>query len=449
MTRTLWNPIPTGLKNCQNHVKGYDPKWAEEPTGLSASTIENLARTYASSGPAAIYEGNGLDMYANGVDAVRTIAILIGLAGNIDVPGGNIFMPFPHPPALPTKPAPIVERIGYDRFPAPIHAPFPAIKEALLNGEDNRPRAMIVHHGNPVLIQAQAERIRQAFANLDFMMVCDIFPTATTELADLVLPITSDFEAHGYRGYSSVNGAILALARPVVDTVGEARSVFEVEYELAKKMNLHQDYSFKDDRSWIDFMVRPSGATFEQLDAEQIVLLSPGVQYRKYEQKGFDTPSGKLEFYSRWFEKLGITPLPPYNHPAGEHLDPGILATQGFSLLGSNRRPPHFVHTRFKNLPRLAKSYPEPMVYMHPLDAEQRGISEGARVEVKSPQGRIELKATLTEDTTQGLVWIDFGWGNPSDGKANINDLVNDQYMDPISGGTPHRLFACEVRALP
>ncbi len=175
----------SGFEELQNHVLAFDPQWAEQPTGLTASTIENLARTYASSGPAAVYEGNGLDMYTTGVDAVRTIAILIGLTGNMDVPGGNVFMPFPHPPALPTRPAPMTERIGYDRFPAPIHAPFPVIKEALLNQENGRPRAMIVHHGNPVLIQANAARIRQAFEKLDFLMVCDIFPTATTELADL------------------------------------------------------------------------------------------------------------------------------------------------------------------------------------------------------------------------------------------------------------------------
>lgn len=438
----------SGFEKLQNHVRDFSPQWAEEPTGLSASTIENLARAYATSGPAAVYEGNGLDMYTNGVDAVRTIAILIGLTGNFDAPGGNVFMPFPHPPILPTKPVPVTERIGYDRFPAPIHAPFPVIKEALLSEETDRPRAMIVHHSNPVLMQANAAGIRQAFAWLDFLMVCDIFPTATTELADLVLPITSDFEAYGYRGYSSVNGAFLALARPVTDTVGEARSVFEVEYELAKKMNLHQDYPFKDDQSWIDFMVKPSGATVEQLKAEQIVFVSPTVEYRKYEHQGFPTPSGKLEFYSRWFEKLGIHPLPAYNYPAGEPLEPATLAAQGFSLLGTNRRPSQFVHTRFKNLPKVAKSYPEPLVYLHPKDAEQRGITEGAGVEVKSPQGSINLKATLTENTTPGLVWIDFGWGNPTDGKASINDLVNDKYLDPISGGTPHRLFACEVRAL-
>ncbi len=80
------------------------------------------------------------------------------------------------------------------------------------------------------------------------------------------------------------------------------------------------------------------------------------------------------------------------------------------------------------------------------MDASKRSIGEGDRVEVTSPQGEIALKAKLTEDTQPGLVWVDFGWGNPTDGKANVNVLVNDAYYDPVSGGTPHRLFACEVK---
>ena len=439
----------TGFEALANQVRAFDPEWAEAYTGVPAREIESLARTYATAGPAAVYEGNGLDMYANGVEAVRTIAILAGLTGNIDVPGGNVLMPFPHPPALPTRPVERATRIGYDRFPAPVHAPFPMIKEALLHGGDEKPRAMIVHHGNPVLIQANPARTRQALAELDFLMVFDIFPTATTELADLVLPCTTDFEAHGYRAYSSTKGAFLALARPVVNPVGEARSVFEVEYALAQKMGLVQDYPFYDDVSWIDYMVKPSGISFDHLSAEQIAFVGPGMQYRKFEKQKFDTPTGKLEFYSHWFEQLGLPPLPDYNSPAGEPMAAEDLVGTEFPLLGTSKRPKHFVHTRFKNLPRASKSYPEPLVYLHPEDADIRDIVDGVAVEVRSPHGCIQLKAKVTRDTAGGLVWVDFGWGNPTDGKASVNDLVNDKHMDAISGGTPHRLFPCEVRLLP
>lgn len=439
----------TGFEALAEQVRAFDPEWAEARTGIPAREIETLARDYATVGATAIYEGNGLDMYANGVEAVRTIAILIGLTGNWDAPGGNVLMPFPHPPALPSRQADKTARIGYDRFPAPVHVPFPMVKEALLSGGEDKPRAMVVHHGNPVLTQANPARTRQALAKLDFMMVCEIFPTATTDLADLVLPCTTDFESYGYRGYSSAKGAFLALARPVTAPVGEARPVFEIEYALAQKLGLEQGYPYHDDASWIDYMVKPSGSSFERLAAEQIAYVSPPIQYQKYETQKFNTPTGKLELYSHWFENLGLPPLPAYHYPAGEPLSPEVLDGTAYSLFGSSRRPQQFVHTRFKNLPRAAKTYPEPLVYMNPEDAEKRNILDGAEVEVQSPNGRIQVKAKVAKETSAGLVWIDFGWGNPTDNKASINDLVNDEFMDAFSGGTPHRFFACEVRLLP
>jgi ferredoxin-nitrate reductase len=104
------------------------------------------------------------------------------------------------------------------------------------------------------------------------------------------------------------------------------------------------------------------------------------------------------------------------------------------------------VHTKLKNLKALSKDYPEPLVWVHPRDAFDRDIKNGDKVEVTSPQGSITLTVKLTEDTKSGLIWIDFGWGNPTDGKANINVLTDDAFFDPISGGTPNRLFPCEVK---
>ncbi len=435
-----------GFRALVEHVKPCHPQWAEVLTGIPEKVIKDLARTYAGTKPALIYEGNGLDMYTNGVDSVRTIAMLTGLTGNMDVPGGNVFMPFVPQSTLPTKAVPMDRRVGRETFPVFGEVPFPAVKEALLRGEEGRPRAMIVHHCNPVLVQANERRTRQALENLDFLMVNEIFPTATSEMADLVLPITSDFESYGYRAYSSVEGGFLALARPVAPPVGESRGVFEVEYEVAERMGLHGDYPFQDTPGWLEFMIKPGGITLERLMEEQIVYGTPPIQYRKYLEAGFNTPSGRLEFHSRLFEAHGQSPIPSYSHPAGEALDPSELSERGFSLLASSRRPAQFVHTKFKNLQTLSKSYPEPVVWMHPGDAADRGIGEGDLVDVRSPQGSIELRAGVTEDTKPGLVWVDFGWGNPTDEKANINVLVNDAYWDPVSGGTPNRLFPCEIK---
>ena len=435
-----------GFPELANHVRACDPHWAEEVTGIPAGSISAFARVYATNGPAAIHEGNGLDMQVNGVDMVRTIAILICLTGNLDVAGGNIFMPFPRQASLPTKRPENEKRVWYRTFPLFPQVPFTGIKEALLRQEEGRPRAMIVHHSNPVLTQANERRTRQALDKLDFLIVCDIFPTATTEIAHLVLPVACDFESYGYRAYSSSEGGFLALARPLAEPAGEARSVFEVEYDLANRMGIHQDYPFTDDRSWVDFMVKPAGAGFARLEKEQIIFVTEKVRYRKYLQSGFGTPSGKVQFYDRHFEKMGAGPLPIHGHPAGESLTASGLAAKGYSLIGTSRRPAQFVHTKFRNLPEMVRSCSEPLIHIHPDDAAVRNINGGDDVEVASPVGRIRVCARLTRETTAGMVRIDFGWGNPSDGMANINLLTSDEHFDPVSGGTPNRLFPCNVR---
>ncbi len=429
-----------------HHVRKFNPRWAEDLTGIPAETIGALARDYATAEAAAIHEGNGLDMYANGVDMVRTIAILICLTGNLDAAGGNVLMPFPPSSHLPTRPLPTDKRVWHSKFPLFPQVPFTAIKEALLEEEDNRPRAMIVHHANPVLTQANERRTRKALGKLEFLVVCDIFPTATTALADLVLPVACGFESYGYRVYSSSAGGFLALSRPVAPPIGKARSVFEVEYDLATRMQMNHHYPFRDDRSWIEYMVTPAGITFQRLEREQIVFVGEKLRYHKYLENGFATPSGKIEFSTAGFEKSGSTSLPWHHHPAGEPLTITNLKAKGYSLIGTSRRPPQFVHTKFRNLTDIVKSYPEPLIHMHPEDGAKRHIQSGDEVDVFSPVGRIRLRSMLTTNTCPGRVAIDFGWGNPSDGKANINRLVSDEYYDPVSGGTPNRLFPCEVK---
>jgi anaerobic selenocysteine-containing dehydrogenase len=436
----------TGFDRLKEHVKPFTPSWAQGLTGIPENRIVELARRYAKTKPAVLYEGNGLDMYANGVDAVRTIAILVSITGNLDVQGGNVLMPFVKQSHLPTTPAPIETRLWHDRFPIFGEVPFPAVKESLIRNEADRPRAMIVHHCNPALVQANEKRTRQALENLDFIMITDIFPTATTEMADLILPVASDFEDYGYRAYSGVEGGFLALARPIEPPVGESRSVFDVEYELAEKMGLHQDYPFRDTESWINFMLGPSGIDFQRLRDEQIVYVTPPIQYEKYIERGFGTPSGKIELYSDSFKAKGYSPIPHYTEPFGAALNRDALAKEGFPLLGSSYRPAQFVHTKLKNIQALSASYPEPLLYIHPQDAADRGIEEKDPVEAVSAQGMAVFRARLTEATMPGMVWIDFGWGNPTDGKANINQLTSDEFFDPVSGGTPNRLFPCDVR---
>ena len=337
--------------------------------------------------------------------------------------------------------------MGIDKFPLFPQVPFPVVKELLISEAKERPRAMIVHHSNPVLIQANQRRTQQAFKKLDFLMVLDIFPTATTTMADLILPTTADLEAVDYRAYSSTRGGFLALREKVVEPIGETRSVFEIEYGLAQKMGMENIYPFKNAEEWLNFVLKPSYVTLDDLRRNRIVYVTPAVSYKKYEKTGFATPSGKIECYSERFKNANYKALPVFEYPKESAITHPELLKQ-FSLSGTTRRTAEYVHTKLVNLPTAGRIYPDPIVKINPIDAEKRGLKQDDQVEVASPRGAIQLKVMISEDVKPGNVTIDFGWGNPTDNKANINILSSDEVWDPISGGYPNRLFLCEIKKL-
>ena len=424
-----------GFDALKQHVRDYTPDWAAAITGIDPAEIVALARSFATAGPVAVCDGNGFDMYCNVVDAVRTLAILLGLTGNVDVPGGSVFLPFAKQAVLasPRK----GEQIWRDRFPLFRDVPFPGIKESILRDEDDRPRAMIVHHSNPILIQANQNRTREAFGKLEFVLVDDLFLTATAEVADLVLPATSPLERWGYRAYASFDRGFVALSRPVVAPVGESRDVFSMEYEIAQRMGLGTDYPFSNSRSWVAHMLTPAGVTLEQLEHEQIAAVTPAPQYRKYETAGFQTPSRKLELWSSQFEKAGYDPLPVYREASGAAMPTASPAAHPFPLLCASRRPGQFVHTRFRNIKTLTESYPEPLLRISPDDAAARGICAGEMIELSSPIGQVTLRTKFDAHLEPGVVMMDFGWGNPTDRMASMNLLTSDEYLESDLGQHP------------
>lgn len=433
-----------GFDKIKKHVEPLMPQWAEKITSVPADRIRELARLYAKTKGAVIVDGNGMDMHTNGVDMVRTICMLIALTGNIDKQGGNILLSIVPQNLLPTIETD-KKHMGMDDFPLFPQVPFPVFKELLLSEAPERPRAMIVHHSNPVLVQANQERTKQALKKLEFLMVLDIFPTATTEMADLVLPAAADLETVDYRTYSSTKGGFVAFREKVLEPRGEARSVFETEYALAKRMGIEQSYPFRNAEEWLNFVLKPARIIMDDLRRDHIVYATPAVIYRKYEKTGFATPSGKVECYSERFKTAGRQALPVFEYPKESPMTrPELLAK--YSLSATTRRPAEYVHTKLVNLPTTGRHYPDPVVKLHAIDAEKRGISQDDLVEVESPRGKIQMKSRITEEVRPGMVTIDFGWGNPTDKKASINILTPDNVWDPVSGGYPNRLFLCEVK---
>ncbi|MFQ5874667.1 MAG: molybdopterin-dependent oxidoreductase, partial [Dehalococcoidia bacterium] len=429
-----------GFEKLEAHVEPFSPAWAEDKTGIPSSQIEAASRVYAATKPALIRDGNGLDMHVGVVQTVQLVGLLTAMTGNFDVPGGNVMFPTP-----PLSPYPTVIPPGKpftaDQYPIFPSAPFPAVVDALLGDRPARPRGMIVHHANPALINGNEHKVKAAFERLEFMVVSDLFPTATAQLADLILPDTSDFERFGFQVYASAQGGFVSLQPKVVEPLGETRSVFEVEYEVARRLGLAECYPWKTTEEWVNFRLQPSEMTIDALKQHSFVCVTPPVAWRKYLRQSLPTPSGKAELFPVQLAEYGYDPLPSYVEPP--RLPEG-LADQ-YPLLGTCRRPSAYVHTKFRNLPSLREVHPEPMIRIHPRDARKRNIEDAEESVVTSPVGKVKVRALVTDEVQPGQVCIDSGWGNPGDGLANVNALASDEPRDRISATTPNRRFFCEV----
>jgi anaerobic selenocysteine-containing dehydrogenase len=248
----------------------------------------------------------------------------------------------------------------------------------------------------------------------------------------------------GFHCYASAKGGFVTLMGKAINPVGESRSVFEIEYELAQRMSLDSPYPWTNTEEWIDHRLKAGGISLDKLKKQSIAYITAPMEYGRFRRDGFNTTSGKVEIYSQSLRDYDYPPL-----PENKELDavfsgqPDLL--QRYPLIGTTRRPGVYVHTRFRNVPALGKIEPEALIRINTRDSKSRGIDNGDLTTVQSPNGIIRLRARLTDEVSPGVVVIDFGWGNPGDQGPNVNILTSDEDRDPISSSTPNRRFRCQV----
>jgi len=429
-------------------IKGYPPERVEEITWVPAGVIRQAARVYGTTRPACIKLGNALELHTNAVQSIRAISILQAVTGNLDVPGG----------ALMRRGARLLDITLRERRPSnvkpigasehPLFCQFRAeaqanlIPEAILTGRPYPVEAMIIVGANPVLTFPNAQKTQKALRELDLLVVMDLFMTETAKLADIVLPAATFLERTELCDYGRF-GAVprLALLSRVIPERGECWPDWRFWFELAKRMGYGEHFPWRDVEEAIDFQLKPLGLTVEGLKKEPMGVAYPRNGYKKYEKRGFRTPSGKVEIYSERLEKFGYDPLPLYHEPDESPVSTPDVAKDYPLILTSGARVLEYVHSRLRNLPHLRRKVPEPWVEIHPQTAMQLGIKDGEKVIVESARGSIEVKARITQGLNPRVIRIPHGWS-----KANVNILTDDGARDPVSGFPALRSLLCRIR---
>ena len=437
-----------GFDELSRYVKEFTPERVEEITWVPAETMRNMARTYASSKPASISIYVAMDHSTNGIQAIRAIATLMAVTGNIDVPGGNTYNSvarFNHMMTnlrLPDRVAPD-PGVGADY---PVFTRFVGettsvpLTEQMVTGKPYPIKALLIAGNNAALTWPDTSKFMRGRQNLDLMVVTDIFMTDTAKMADLVLPGTTFLERPEIKDYLGRGYSMVALGNRVVEPVPNCMEDWKIWAELGKRMGYAEYFPWENAEELITHLLEPTPITLEGLRQNPGGIFYAETEFKKYLKDGFRTPSGKVEIYSETLKEYGYDPLPVFHEPIESPVSrPALADKYPLMFLGAGKTRT-YTHSQYRNLPSLRKLIPEPLLSINPGTAQELGIGDGDWVRVESARGNIKLKASLTADVHPGIVAMLYGWS-----EANANYLTDDMARDPISGFPGLRSVMCRV----
>jgi anaerobic selenocysteine-containing dehydrogenase len=455
----------------------YPPSRVAAICGVGEAQVEGAARLLWEARPVAYYAWSGVEQQTNATQIARAIAQLYTLTGSFDVQGGNVLFAAAStenvsglellPAAQRGRGLGVPERpLGPSRWH---HVTTDELYRAILEQQPYGIHGLVGFGANLLVAHADGRRGREALAALDFYVHADLFMNPTAELADVVLPVASAFEREALKVGFEVSAeaqALVQLRRPVVAPQGEARSDTQIVFDLACRLGLGHHFWEGDIDAAYRYQLGPSGLSLETLRQ------NPGgvqalvqTRYRKFAEQrdgvpqGFATPTRKIELYSQTLLEHGYPPLPDYEEPL---VTPAARPEWGerYPLIFTCAKHTLFCESQHRALPSLRRLALDPEVELHAVDAAARGIAAGDWVCIETPQGSVRARARLNNSLAPGVVCGQHGWwqacpeiGAPaydpfSAEGANLNIIIGNEAIDPISGSVPHRAYICQIHRI-
>jgi anaerobic selenocysteine-containing dehydrogenase len=428
-----------GFEQLQQRVQEWPPQRVAEVCGISVAEVEQLAREYgnaAQRGETTLIRANyGLQRVRGGGMAARNVACLPALVGAWRHAGGGVQMStsdsFPKNGAFLQRPDFLK---AHELAPRTIN--MSTIGDDLLRdtAHDFGPKveAVLVYNANPLAVAPESGKVVQGFARADlFTVVLEHFQTDTADYADILLPATTQLEhvdVHATYGhiYMMANNAAIA-------PLGEAKPNTEIFRLLAARMGF-ADACFQDSDDDIAAQafdrnhVRAADYDWQRL--KQTGWQRLNLPVAPFAEGGFNTPSGKCEFYSARMLADGLDPLPSYTPPY-ESVSSNAALAEKYPLAMISPPARNFLNSSFVNVQSLRDTEGEPHLDMHPDDAAARGIVNGAAVRIFNDRGSMLAKARVTSRARAGLVvGLSIWWKKFSADGKNANEVTSQRLTD-------------------
>lgn len=439
-----------GFDALKEEVSRFSLEDVEKATWVPRAQLHQFAGMYAGTRPGAIKAGNGLDGVLSTFQTYRAIAILRALTGNLNVPGGDVFITFARftnigrfillKDSLRKKKKALSTEFNWAVGSA--YIPYHALVNAILEEKPYPIKAAYFTVTNPLHTYPDASAVYKALMKLEFMVVCELFMTPTAAIADIVLPAAMDSE-HDTVGYWPGWYGELRAYPKLADPPGEAWSNEKIINELAKRLGLGE-YFWEDEDEALEEMLKPSKITFEEFKERRV--LKGTAEYKTVEEGAIGTPSKKVEIYSKRLEEMGCDPLPTWTE-----VTRGIIGTSdNYPLLLTNAKEEAYVGAGYRNIKKLRKITPEPLVEVHPATAGEYGLTEGEWIFIETRKGRITQKLRLNPSLDPRVVFVAFGWWFPEE-SSNLNEWDKSNLNVLTEGGPPYDMMTggVQIKGLP
>lgn len=460
-------------------VERCTPEWAENVTWVPAEQIRQAARTYATAKPAGIDWYNGLHRSSNAYYSGVATALLGVVTGNWDVPGGLTLetgAKFNDVKGMSFLPKGWIKRslVAMAGFEVRAHnnelvGPMNLVAEAIITGQPYPIKGMFSLASGLGTANPNAKRSLEALRKLEFLAVGDFWQTPAMENADIVLPCATHWESE----FVNYVPPYLMYRRPIVKPQYEARPDIEIIFDLARRLGYAEQFWNGSIKAAFDYMLQPFDVTTDDLASSRrgVRYQPPVPRYGSHattdektgRPKGFATPTGRLEIYSEKLKQLEYDPLPNWVEPEPGPFSTPEMAREFPLILSSGFKPMHWIHGQLRAVPWLRECQKEPFVWINRRTAVAMGIQDGDQIVVETPrrdgslQGYLKLKAVLSEAVHPKVIYIPYGWwqGCASlgleesglvDGSANVNNLYDDSFVDPVSGTIGMSSYPCRVR---
>ena len=397
----------------KSHVEGLNMDELSVLTGVDKELVRKAAFAYASAERAMEFHGLGVTEHFQGSKTVMLLSNLAMMTGNIgrngvglnplrgqnNVQGAADMGVQPHQGAgymdinKPEVQQYYADKYGVEKMPEREGYKIPQMLDAAIEG---KLKALYIMGEDTIMTDPNTNHSIKAFEKLDLIVVQELFMTATTEMADVVLPASSYFEKNG----TFTNGERrVQRVNKVIEPIGNTKPDGQIIIDIMSRLGYDQ----------------PTGLTYNAANVieeiSDVIPFMKGLSWERLGDNGLQWPikedgtDTKMLHIDGAFKK-GIG---TFHHFDFEESPEIVSHGKKFPfILTTGRELEHYNSGTMTRRTDNQKILSKDVLEVHPRDAKRKGIEDNETVRIFSDRGSVEIPVKFSKNVKRGVLRTTF-----------------------------------------